>query len=90
MQLAFGHVRSAWVVVAIDTPPLEAVPMDGGKAVSAVNRVLILGHDEEVVTVSQVAGGWALRDAAGKTRGVRDQEQVVLGGRRWLLHLPDA
>lgn len=89
MKLAFGHVATRWTVADIGAPRIEAVPIDGGKAVAAVNGVLFVGFDADTVTITQAEGNWELREPSGAVRTVRDQEQVEVAGRRWLLHLPE-
>lgn len=88
MRLAFGHVSNVWRVDSLDAPPLEAVPADGGRAVPAVNDVLLLALDDERLTVFGQGANWVGEDQDGGMVRLLDQEEVEVGGRRFRLHLP--
>lgn len=88
MRVAFGHVSNVWRVEDLDSPPCEAVPSDGGRAVPSVNDVLLLALDDARATVFVRGGAWVVEDQDGHIHAVHDQEEVEVGGRRFRLHLP--
>jgi hypothetical protein len=87
MTLAFGHVRNAWLVEDLGPPPIEAVPVDGGRAIPAIGQVLLIEFDGESLSVCQGSRGWMVQAGEG-ARPVKDQDQIEVGGRRYVLHLP--
>ena len=87
MRLAFGQVSSVWEVLDASPPRVEAVPLDGGRPLAAVNGVLLFGLEGDAARVDPTDEGWIL-EVGAERRTVRDQEQVEIAGRRWVLHLP--
>ena len=88
MTLAFGHVNNAWRVEDLGAPPIEAVPVDGGRAVPAIGQVLLIDFDGQSLTVKRSGPGWVALAEGLSAREVGDQDQVEVGGRRYVLHLP--
>ncbi len=88
MTLAFGHVRNAWRVEDLGPPPIEAVPVDGGRAIPAIGGVLLIEFDGNSLSVRRDRSGWVAEPDSPLARPVSDQDQVEVGGRRFVLHLP--
>jgi hypothetical protein len=89
-QITFGQADNAWRLLD-DTPPtIIAVPTDGGDPLCAGNDLLALPSEEnpDAVVYRDAGGDWVL-EQAGEAARVADRRTVRVGGREFVLRVPD-
>jgi hypothetical protein len=90
--VGFGTQGLHWRLVDDGPPTAMAVPADGGAPLPAENDFLALpGEDEPEVTVYRNrAGEWMMERSGRDAVRAVDGQEVVAGGRRFILHLAEA
>lgn len=91
-RLRFGTNGPDWRLVDDGPPMAMAVPADGSAPVPAEDDFLALpGEDEPEVTVYRNRGGeWMMERSGSDAVRAVDGQEVVAGGRRFVLHLAEA
>ncbi len=88
--IAFGQVDNAWRLADDAPPTIVAVPADGGESMSARNQLLALPSEEhpDAVVYRDAAGDWVV-EQHGEAARIADRSTVRVGGRDFLLRVPD-
>jgi len=83
-QFAFGTTNQAWCVVDLGAPT-AVLSSDDGSAVPVGPYGWT--SDDGQTTVEHTAGGWLVH-ASGKSRTIRNGEELIADGRSWMLSIP--
>jgi hypothetical protein len=88
--IAFGQAENAWRVADDAPPTIMAVIDDTDEPLTARNDLLALPSDDdpEAVIYRDASGTWLL-EQGGETARVADRATVHVGGRDYLLRVPD-
>ncbi len=86
--MAFGGAAHRWRLVDASPPRIQAVPLDGGEAVSLLDQFIALPDaDAPLLTVYRNAAGAWVADQDGTVVVVADLATVEVGGRAYRLDL---
>ena len=88
--IAFGQPENAWRLVDDGPPTVMAQLADGGETLSARADMLALPSDDnpEAAIYRDAHGDWVI-DRAGETSRLADRTSVRVGGRDYLVRVPD-
>jgi hypothetical protein len=88
--IAFGQADNAWRLIDDDGPTIMAMPGDGGDAIIAGNDLLALPSEDrpDAVAYRDGTGEWVF-EQAGEAVRVADRQAVRVGGRDFVLRVPD-
>lgn len=89
--LGFGNQGNRWRLIDDAPPSAMAVPTDGSAPRPAADDLLALPDDDQpdVAVYRNRAGDWVLERSGGDTTAVTHGSEVVAGGQRFTLHLPE-
>lgn len=92
--VSFGGPGDGWRLADDGPPVATARPVEEARRsaiVLAEDGLLALPSSEEprATVFEDLQGGW-LAEVEGETRPVSDGEVITVGGRGWMLHLPEA
>jgi len=88
--VAFGQVDNAWRLIDDEQPTIMAVPTEGGEPMCARNHLLALPSEDnpDAVVYRDAAGDWVV-EQRGEALRIADRSTVRVGGRDFLLRVPD-
>jgi FHA domain len=89
MDISFGCADDPWTVADISAPAVMAVSLDGADVIDSVDGLLGLPSAERPLTtvMRDRHGAWAAEWDGGSSP-VRDRQRIEVGGREYLLILP--
>ena len=88
--IAFGQADNAWRLIDDAAPTIMALPADGGEPIIAGNDLLALPSEErpDAVAYRDATGDWVF-EQGGESLRVADRQTVRVGGRDFVLRVPD-
>ena len=88
--IAFGQADNAWRLIDDAAPTIMAVPADGGEPIIAGNDLLALPSEDhpDAVAYRDGTGDWVF-EQGGESLRVADRQAVRVGGRDFVLRVPD-